>query len=359
MASMPLRWDLFCRVVDNLGDVGVCWRLASELAARGHTVRLVIDDASALTWLAPHGTRGVTVVDWNEVARDDLVARAEPADVLIEAFGCTPPAATLNDVFAAVRPPVWINLEYLTAERYAEKSHGLASPQHDAANRRVDKWFFFPGFSARTGGLIREANLSLRRADFVRETWLAARGLSVGEHERVVSLFCYANDALGSLLDALAGGPPTVVLATAGLATNHIVDRLGPSLRRGALRAVALPPLAQTDYDHLLWASDVNVVRGEDSLVRAQWAGVPFLWQAYPQDDGAHVAKVDALLAGMNAEADVRALFHAWNGIGTQNLSIVWPDERRWRDAAAGWQHQLAAQPDLVTRLIAFVAGKR
>ena len=56
-----MRWDLFCRVVDNFGDVGVCWRLACELARRGDAVRLWIDDASALAWMAPDGMAGVEV----------------------------------------------------------------------------------------------------------------------------------------------------------------------------------------------------------------------------------------------------------------------------------------------------------
>ena len=67
-----------------------------------------------------------------------------------------------------------------------------------------------------------------------------------------------------------------------------------------------LPWLTQADFDHLLWACDLNFVRGEDSLVRAAWAGAPFVWQVYPQHDGAHAAKVEALLAGMAAPPDVR-----------------------------------------------------
>ena len=37
-------------------------------------------------------------------------------------------------------------------------------------------------------------------------------------------------------------------------------------------------------------------VRGEDSFVRAQWAALPFVWQAYPQADAAHLTKVAAFL---------------------------------------------------------------
>ena len=31
MASRP-DWDVFCKVIDDLGDIGVCWRLARQLA---------------------------------------------------------------------------------------------------------------------------------------------------------------------------------------------------------------------------------------------------------------------------------------------------------------------------------------
>ena len=75
-----MRWDVFCRVIDNLGDVGVCWRLARDLAARGDTVRLWIDDASALAWMAPGGATGV------EVGAFD--AAGDPGEVVVEAFGC-------------------------------------------------------------------------------------------------------------------------------------------------------------------------------------------------------------------------------------------------------------------------------
>ena len=82
------RWDLFCRVIDNHGDLGVCWRLACDLAGRGAEVRLWIDDASALNWMAPQGAPGVEVLPWRDPQDDEV-----PGDVVVEAFGCDPPAA--------------------------------------------------------------------------------------------------------------------------------------------------------------------------------------------------------------------------------------------------------------------------
>ena len=121
-----MRWDIFCRVIDNHGDAGVAWRLAAELAVRGHAVRLWIDDPAPIAWMAPQGQPGVEVVHWMEHGPD-----LDPGDAVIEAFGCDPPPAFVARMAEAARAgaaPAWINLEYLSAEAYVERSHGLPSP---------------------------------------------------------------------------------------------------------------------------------------------------------------------------------------------------------------------------------------
>ena len=164
-------WDLFCRVIDNHGDVGVCWRLAAALAARGERVRLWVDDASALRWMAPAGAVGVTLLKW---PGDD--AAITPADIVIEAFGCELPSTFIAAMSALPRQPVWINLEYLSAEAFVERSHGLMSPQLSGPGAGLLKWFFYPGFTARTGGLIREVGLEHLQESFDRRRWLATLG---------------------------------------------------------------------------------------------------------------------------------------------------------------------------------------
>jgi uncharacterized repeat protein (TIGR03837 family) len=334
---MPaLLWDVYCRVVDNLGDAGVCWRLAANLAARGQQVRLVIDDASPLAFMAPEGALGVEVLDWP--------GPADPGDVVIEAFGCDPPDATVAAMARRRPAPVWINLEYLSAEGYVERSHGLPSPQRNG----LTKWFFYPGFTARTGGLLRELGLMATRACFDRRTWLQELVAAPRPGERVITLFCYDNPALPALLEELAR-QPTLLLVTPGAAQRQVDALVSPSA--SLLRAHHLPWLNQVDFDHLLWASDMNLVRGEDSLVRAVWAGVPFIWQAYPQRDGAHHAKVEALLAQMRPPDDWAATWRAWNGI-----TAAWPGlPAAWPAASGVWRQGLLAQPDLVTQLSSFV----
>jgi uncharacterized repeat protein (TIGR03837 family) len=345
----PARWDIFCRVVDNFGDIGVCWRLAAQLAEQGDNVRLVVDDASALAWMAP-----LRALDAPRVAVLAWPGPQDAADVIIEAFGCDLPEAYVYAMHAqrANRPmpaaptadPVWINLEYLSAEDYVERSHGLPSPRADG----LRKWFFYPGFTARTGGLLREPGLLQRRERFDRDAWLAAQGCPRRPGERVVSLFCYDNPAIGPWIETLAEAP-TLLLLTPGPA-QHQVHATPP-----AVRTVRLPWLDQPGFDHLLWAADLNAVRGEDSLVRALWAGAPFLWQAYPQQGGAHAAKLRALLAALALPAGASAACAAWNGLAAwPGLPALAP----WHEAVEAARSRLLGQDDLVTQLRRFVAGR-
>jgi len=339
-----MLWDLFCRVIDNHGDLGVCWRLARDLAARGHAARLWVDDAAALAWMAPERPAAVELRGWPAGEVD-----AEPGDVVIEAFGCELPPAFVARMAARAPAPRWINLEYLSAEDYVERSHGLASPPQHGPGTGLAKHFFYPGFTPRTGGLLREPGLLDRIAAFDGPAWLAAHGWAPGPGERVVSLFAYANPQCSALLDALAA-QPTLLLACPGPLQSAVRERPG-------LRTIALPYLAQDDYDRLLWACDLNVVRGEDSFVRAQWAGKPFVWQIYPQRDHAHHAKLAAFMARAELPEDWRAVWRSWNELdGTGGIERIPP-----LDTAPfqRWRARLAAQPDLLTQLQEFLATER
>ena len=348
-----MLWDLFCRVIDNHGDAGVAWRLAADLAARGERVRLWIDDARALAWMAPEGADGVDIQPWPSSGTP-----ASPGDVVIETFGCELPSAWPAAMARRSPAPVWLNLEYLSAESYVERSHGLRSPQCVGPGAGLDKWFFYPGFTPATGGLLREPALAERQAQLDRYEWLAQQGWAPMSGERVVVLFCYDNPAVSRLVSDLSRRP-TLLLACPGPAQRQLSSIELPH----TVRQIDLPWLTQTDFDHLLWSADLNCVRGEDSFVRAQWAGRPFLWQIYPQHDLAHAAKLGAFLDrfdGHPAATDSRerrALLHAWNGLTP--WPERWPDPIEWSAAAERWRCSLWLQPDLVTQLRAFVAERR
>lgn len=361
-APPPLLWDLFCRVIDNHGDLGVCWRLARELAVRGQRVRLWVDDAAALTWMAPQalagGGPGVQVLAWDEASRAERLAVLMPADVWVEAFGCELPPAFVA-AHAAKPPPVWLNLEYLSAEPWVERMHALPSPVLRGPAAGWTKWFFYPGFTPATGGLLRERDLSARQAVFDRAAWLQAQGLP-WQGERLISLFCYEPPALGALLALLAGGPePVRLLVTAGRATAAVRQQLGDA-QSGQLKVSYLPYLPQTAYDELLWAADLNFVRGEDSLVRALWAGAPLVWQLYPQpEDDAHHAKLAAFLDWLQAPPALRALHRVWNAVDDTPLALDGKQLPAWRASVQAARQRLLGQGELVDGLIGFVGSKR
>ena len=350
----PMLWDIFCRVIDNYGDIGVCWRLAVGLAARGQAVRLWADDISALTWLAPHGHANVQVMPW-----PDGPGQVAPADVVIEAFGCELPPAIVTAMAqraASGQASVWINLEYLTAEIFAERAHGLPSPVMSGPGAGLLKYFFYPGFTPGTGGLIREDHLRERQAAFDRKAWLATQNIPFSG-ELLISMFCYEPAALPALLRQLdEHARPVRLLVTPGRAATA-VNAITSSQAPQRLAITYLPLLSQSAFDELLWTCDINFVRGEDSLVRALWAGRPFVWQAYPQDDGAHLVKLDALLHILDSPLSLRRFHHAWNAVSAGPLPHM--DLQGWAGAMTQARSRLQEHDDLITQLIRFVQKKR
>jgi len=396
--SASLRCDVFCRVVDNFGDAAVCWRLARSLANdQGFAVRLWIDRPEVLAALQPALDAAIDRqwLDAVEVCRLSLpIPCTDLPDVAIDGFGNGLPgdyAAAL-----ALRRPraLWIVLEYLSAEDWAGGVHGLASPHPSLDIRR---FFFCPGFDAQGGGLLREPGLVEAReavdadAGSAAPFWHALGFTPPAPGCTVVSLFGYRNPGLPFLLDAMAAGPRPVLLALApgppaddaaawfacpgrqglsGTQGETVPATRGATATAGALRARWLPFLPQPGYDRLLWASDFNFVRGEDSLVRALWAARPSCWQLYPQQDDAQCPKLEAFIgattdpAGL-ARTDAWAnLQRAWNGCGTApatrgpQVAAAWvavmehlPELRRRSVQLAG---RLAAQPDLASRLAGF-----
>ena len=218
----------------------------------------------------------------------------------------------------------------------------------------LTKWFFFPGFTAATGGLLREPELLTRQAAFESARWLEGQGLAATGRRRI-TLFCYEPPALPQVL---AQATDCDWLVTPGRAAQALRS---VSPMPSAARLHWLPALPQHDFDHLLWSSDLNFVRGEDSLVRALWAGRPFVWHIYPQHDDAHHHKLNAFLDWLQAPASLRAFHRAWNGLAAPDTA-VWPGDSTladWAACALAARARLLAQTDLTTQLIGYVTEKR
>jgi uncharacterized repeat protein (TIGR03837 family) len=409
-----VRADIFCRVVDNYGDIGVCWRLARRLAhGHGWQVRLWVDELQAFARIQPgilsdqtlQAFDGIEILQWNERA---TATCPSAGDVVIEAFACDPPDAFVRTMQARVDSgepqPVWLNLEYLSAEAWVEDCHALPSMRADG----LVKHFFFPGFTDKTGGLLREPGLSAERdamqasramqARFLTETLgLAEDALRHWQNgARLVSLFCYPNAPWDGLLQGLcAQARPTLLLVPEGVAPRLEKALSATTAARSrchgeteSVRVARVPFVSQPDFDRLLWCADLNFVRGEDSFVRAAWAARPLVWQIYAQDEDAHLDKLQAWLSRYPGPPEARTLIRAWNRApenapGADDASqtpgavpgqpeapaqaavsrairaalgeSAWP---AWRAAACDWDAQQAQRADLADNLAVFCAEK-
>ena len=380
---------VFCEVIDNYGDAGVCWRLARALAVQGLAVTLWIDDLQRLQRLRPaldpslpvQQLDGFRVRHWRDGEAEPLYAQAEAteaseaaainktraataaekgvADLVIAAFGCRLPHAYLEAMAtraACDEAPAWINLEYLSAEDWVERSHGLPSPH---PRLKLTEHFYFPGFSPCTGGLLKEIAYDEARRSFdnaQRHAFLASLGLQVPDGVPLVSLFCYPGADIAALFDAMANGPKVHCVVPDGV--TPLAPPAGQSRTVGALTLHGLRFMAPDDYDRLLWSCDLNFVRGEDSAVRAQWAGRPMLWQLYPQDDGAHRVKLDAFLSlyTANMEPGLAALvmraMRSWSDGDPERA----PTRAPARSQAPEWPALLAALPQLQAHALQWAA---
>ena len=372
---MKARWDIFCSVVDNYGDIGVTWRLARQLVAEHPcAVRLWVDDLRAFERLCPaidvqaeqQVQQGVEVRHWAAEW-----SATDAADVVIAAFACQLPAAYMDAMAARQPTPLWLNLDYLSAEPWVIGCHGLPSVKY----KQVQKFFFFPGFQAGTGGLLREAGLLERCAAFQRDgqaqsEFLQGLGVVPTPGARLISLFAYENTGLASWLDALAQDPaPTHLLVPEGRVLGDVQRWLGVEAlavgavqQRQALTVQVLPFVPQDDYDRLLWCCDFNGVRGEDSFVRAQWAGKPLLWHIYQQEEDIHLDKLEAFLAlytqGLSPAAGqaLADLWRAWNG-GVDMAGPWRGAQKHWPELqqhARAWCLEQASRPDLAAALVQF-----
>ncbi len=372
---MKIRWDIFCTVIDNFGDIGFCWRLSRQLVhEHGMEVRLWVDNLESFAQIVSdinldveqQWLHGVEICFWQQ-----SFSNIKPANVIIEAFSCELPNSYIVAMAALPQSPVWINLEYLSAENWVIGCHHLPSFHPYLP---LVKHFFFPGFVQGTGGLLLEKDLLAAKGKF-NNTAQAAFWQKKGIYLRTkselrISLFCYDGAPIHELFSAwVVSDVPICVLIPQGSVFDAVADffgidspKIGEILQSGHLKVCFIPFLEQNEYDQLLWACDVNFVRGEDSFVRAQWAARPFVWNIYPQAEESHRIKLEAFLnlytEGMSPDmsATVSSLWHAWNGDG--QIINTWPTFATQlitlTQHGKKWIRQLHPIGDLVSNLVKF-----
>lgn len=388
-----MRCAIFCTVIDNFGDIGVCWRLARQLATEYQLeVTLFVDDLNSFAQLAPdlnpnlatQSLDNINVQHWHS-----NVKFAQPFEIIIEGFGCR-----LSDILISQmqqqaqdgHAPVWINLEYLSAENWVLDCHGMTSIHPATGLKQI---FWFPSVTANSGGLIREKGLIDQRQQFQQQSqqqsqqqemfWQSLNLSNAMQFDRKISLFSYENHNIANLMNALAEDTLSTLLLVPKSKSipdiEHWLISIGVNQKLHAgdqvsyqnLTIAVLPFLLQPQYDQLLWACDLNFVRGEDSCVRAQWAGRPFIWHIYPQDDNVHLTKLQAWIDQVEGVAgDIpswQLAMHTWNeaalSIPTISSPAIWQnvldDVSVWATSFTLWSNYLSGQPDLAMRLMHYI----
>lgn len=375
MSLLPsnTHWDIFCRVIDNYGDIGICWRLARQLAyEHKQKVRLWVDDLASFQKICPvintqNPTQLVDNIEINVWCTpfDEVI----PANIVIEAFACQLPDNYIKAMSNCPVLPLWINLEYLTYEPWSIDFHMRTSPQ----TKNLNKYFFFPGLE-QTGGLIREQTLISDAEKFQlnsleQQHFLQQIGVKKQPNALLILVFSYENKALGEWLDALSKStqcyhlllPQTPLLANLAQHLNIPLTKLEPQATQqfGNLTLQVIPFINQADFDKLLWCSDYNIIRGEDSFVRAQYSGKPMLWHIYPQQENSHLTKLEAFLDYYLQDLPIeikKAMFTwwlAWNN--QQNLAESWLNYIKYlpemNKHAKIWLNRQKTTTDLVTKL--------
>lgn len=362
---------IFCRVIDNFGDAGVCWRLAGRLTERGLRVLLVIDHPEVLAKMVPSlgeadargcaGTQsaaGVAVMHWERfealLERDPQgVLGDAPPRLVMETFGCRLPEA-FEQRMDDGRTRLWMNLEYLTAEPYAGECHRLWGLHPTLGIRKL---WFYPGFTPETGGLFFSpadiARVKALREGNLREAVLRAHGAN----PLIPALFvftypAYPLERLSAALRALSS--PVNVLLAPGAAGERLAALLSGSVHH----TVRLPYLSQADFDDVIWSSDLALIRGEESFVRAQIGGVPALWSIYPTEDMAHEVKLEAWMRLSSADwpaADAELFRRAqtlWvNGVTLPGMETEKARFQRGDGDTAAFTEAFAALMGSLTRL--------
>ncbi|MGN1393772.1 MAG: elongation factor P maturation arginine rhamnosyltransferase EarP [Succinivibrionaceae bacterium] len=292
-----LSIDIFCKVVDNYGDIGVCYRLSKELSKNNVEVYLYVDNIESFNKISKN-KHNVNIIKWDQQKKDFLLH-----DVIIEAFGCNLPSVVINKI---TKQNIWINLEYLSAENWIESCHKLPS----LVNNNALKYFFFPGFTNKTGGLNYENHFITISKEIATKkiNCLFSQSSQYANFFKVL-IFSYDNNCLANAIEILQKIKTNILIFLPNSISNKKLLST-PKLKKildnyyKNIKIIEFDMIDQDDFNYLLKYTDLNIVRGEDSITQAIITKTPFLWNIYPQADNAHINKLKSLIDQMKPFSD-------------------------------------------------------
>lgn len=310
--------DIFCEIIDNFGDIGVVYRISKELKKIFQNVRIRI----VLNRLEEFKAINKKVKDTDYQEIDGLICVTEKyvkenmesfgvSDVFIEAFGCNVPEEYVKA--AKENSKLWINLEYLSGEKWIEDFH-LCESLIDS--KTLKKIFFMPGFSEKSGGVIIDSGF-LERMKFGKENRDEVFKKYFKDFDLkdkfIGTIFSYEKN-FENLLETLKNYEKETILLLMGEKTQksfseilkkNLTEDYGNIVKYGKITMIYSDFFSQEEYEEIISASDFNFTRGEDSFVRGIILGKPFMWHIYLQEEKAHMDKIKAFTERIKESVEV------------------------------------------------------
>ena len=312
---------ILCKIIDNFGDIGVVYRLCRSLTDINSSIKLnlVVNDLEVFKKIAGEINpslgfqtyRGWNIFDWNNADACRKYFQKNIPAVILQTFQCGLPdwldeLIYGEDFSSSGKFCRILNIEYLTAEKWAEDFHLLRG---GSRSKNVRKYFFMPGFTGKTGGLILDKAFLTAltdknyRKDLLKEL---TETVPLSEEEFRILVFSYPKDftfffnAVSSFAERSRKKVHVYVASGAGLESFKKTEK---EFKEKNFAADYLPYLSQEVWDAFLCSMDFLFIRGEDSFARAALTGIPFLWNIYQQDEEFQLVKLKAFHDLLNCPA--------------------------------------------------------
>ena len=337
--------DIFCQVIDNYGDVGVAYRLAREFKRvyPNKKLRFVINQIEELNLIRK--SEDIEVILYKDISKIE-----NSADLIIESFGCEIPKKYMDK--ALKNSKLIINLEYFSAEKWVDDFH----LQESFLGGNLKKYFFIPGLSEKSGGILLDNEFLERKkkVEANKEYYLEKFGIKE-KYDLIGSVFSYEKN-FDSLIEELKKlGKKIILLILSEKTQKNFIKYFDNGNNYDKIKFVKLPFFTYDKYEELLALCDFNLVRGEDSFVRALLLGKPFLWHIYPQDENTHIEKLESFLEKYcSNNKELKQTFINYN-INKDDFSYFFKNFKEIEKYNKNYANYLIKNCDLMEKLINFI----
>ncbi|WP_336004050.1 elongation factor P maturation arginine rhamnosyltransferase EarP [Fusobacterium polymorphum] len=337
--------DIFCEVIDNYGDVGVAYRLAREFKRiyPSKKLRFIINQTEEINLIKK--SNNIEIIAYKDISKIE-----NSADLIIETFGCEIPKEYMDKALKSSK--LIINLEYFSAEEWVDDFH----LQESFLGGNLKKYFFIPGLSKKSGGVLLDTEFLERKKKVEENKEYYLKEFRIDEkYDLIGSVFSYEKN-FDSLIEELKKIDKKILLLILSEKTQkNFIKYFDNNNNYDKIKFVKLPFFTYDKYEELLALCDFNLVRGEDSFVRALLLGKPFLWHIYPQDENTHIKKLESFLEKYCPnDKELKETFINYN-INRDNFSYFFKNFKEIERHNKNYTNYLRENCNLMEKLIKFI----